>query len=222
MVVSPSMTLMDEPRTPIAGLDLSLTGAGVAVLRPDGSLRTERFGHALKKEASERQRLERVITITNAVMGCLREELVTHVGVENYAFSGHLLTLQAELAGNLKVQIFVGLKTVPLVIPSTSVRKFLLGKNTKDKAVVEKHLRFLGYNSPRSHDEFDALAVAKVIEAWAFGRSALIEEHQQDLMRRLDYQVSRPEGMIKNAGSEHGRAHGRSGKHARRQDRSDG
>ena len=177
-----------------AGLDLSLTGAGVAVLKTDGSVVSKTFGYGLTKDATERDQGDRIISITNSIIGFLKPFSVRYIGLENYAFSTrnpHFLSRISELGGVVKLQLRLNFQLVPLVVPATSVRRFLLGKSTNDKKVVEDFLRQLGHTTPKTADEFDALAVAKVVDAWANHRSAVVDDHRLEVLERLDYQRSR-------------------------------
>ena len=121
---------------PVAGLDLSLRSAGVGIFNEDGSVSCYTFGYGLDKGSTERDKIERVIYISNHVMGVLLKHNVRFVGLENYGFAENNLTLQADLGGTIKTQIYIGIRTVPILLPAMSVRKYLLGKATKDKKVV--------------------------------------------------------------------------------------
>lgn len=173
----------------VAGLDLSLTAAGVAVIDGD-VVSCYTFGYGLTRAASERDRIERVIFIVNQVMGVLLKHRARYVGIENYGFAGHNLTMQADLGGSLKTQIYVGLKTVPIIISCMSVRKYLLGKATKDKKIVRKNLLDRGFDQPKNFDEADALAVALVVNDWANCRETIVDVEKMDLINRIDFHQS--------------------------------
>jgi len=170
----------------VAGLDLSLTSAGVAIIDSEQKAHCYTFGYGLpKKGTSERDRIERVIFITNQVMGVLIKHDVKYVGFENYGFAGNNLTMQADLGGTLKTQVYISLKSVPILIPSMSVRKYLLGKATKDKKVVRKYLFDRGYTEPKNLDESDALAVALVVNDWANRTHEIADVHKMEVIDRI-------------------------------------
>lgn len=176
----------------VAGLDLSLRGAGVAVIDLEGKVHTGTFGYPLTKESTERDKLERILKITSQLIEFLKLHNVSQVGFENYAFSKalHSISLQAELGGVMKSQIYVGLKIVPITIPVTSIRKFLLGKSTKEKSPVQKHFKNMGY-SFKTADEYDALAVATMIDFWANNRNCNGNDYHHEILDRIDLQISK-------------------------------
>ena len=175
---------------PVAGLDLSLRSAGVGIINEDGSASCYTFGYELTKACTERDRIERIIYISNQVMGVLFRHKVKFVGFENYGFAGNFLTLQADLGGTLKTQVYVGLKTVPILLPAMSVRKYLLGKATKDKKVISKFLLGKGYDQPKNLDESDALAVALVINDWANRSCEIVDVHKMEVLDRINLNQS--------------------------------
>lgn len=174
--------------TAVAGLDLSLRAAGVAVV--DGSqVHCYTFGYDLTKKSRERDRLERLVFVTNQVMGALRRHEVRQVAVENYGFASHTLAFSAELGGAVKVQLWAGLAVMPLVIPATSVRRYHLGdQKNKDKKKLDMHLRGLGFTQPTNFDESDALALALIARDYFQGREGICTSHRLDLFERLDRQ----------------------------------
>lgn len=174
----------------VAGLDLSLSSAGVAILPPTGAPVYWTLAMEMAKHPTERDRIERVIWITNQIMGKLKEHGVQFVGIEDYAFSGHGLTRLAELTGNLKVQVYLGLRAVPLMIAANSVRKYHLGKDppakVNRKQKLQDYLKSVGYVGFRNLDESDALGVALVIDDWANRRSTVADMNKIEVLDRLD------------------------------------
>lgn len=170
---------------PVAGLDLSLTAAGVAIIGRQRTTYT--FGEKLSKNASDRVRIERNINIANDIMGVLIEHRVRFVGVENYAFGAYAgLAQQADLGGLVKAQIYLCLKTVPIVLPPTTIRKYLLGDGGADKKKVRIHLESLGCEGFRNLDESDAMAVAFVVNDYVNNRAAATTTQQLEVFDRID------------------------------------
>lgn len=175
----------------VAGLDLSLRGSGVAILSKEGSY-FYTFGEKLEDDASARDHLERVMKISNQIMNVLKKHNVRYVGVENYAFSKAVnrISQQAELGGIIKSQIYSVLKTCVIPLPVNSVRKFILGKSTNDKKVVQKFLKSIGFTTPQNADEYDALAVALVVDFWANKRNKSFTEDDLKVIERMDYAIT--------------------------------
>jgi Holliday junction resolvasome RuvABC endonuclease subunit len=182
---------------PVAGLDLSLTNSGVVLLYPDKKVFRFSYGYSLSKQATQRDHLERVIKISNQIMKFLRVEPPKVVGIENYAFSGQQLTRQADLGGCVKAQIYAAFGVMPVALASTTVRSFLIGEvpkgekvNNRSKDVAERTLREKGFEGPTNHDEWDALAVAYVMDAWANRRDEC-DNKQLKIIKRIDYEIGR-------------------------------
>lgn len=175
---------------PVAGLDLSLKSSGVAVIDTDGRSHMATFEEDIPPKASDRDKIERIIRMSSRVMEMLKRHNVRYVGIENYAFTKHGLTRLAELNGVIKIQVYLGLKTVPVSISMPMVRKHLLGKHVKDKTVVRDHLIGLGH-TPNGLDESDALAVAVLMNDWANNRSMIADVSRMETMSWIDNQIYR-------------------------------
>ena len=178
----------------VAGLDLSLRGAGVVILKPDGEMVNARFGYSLSK-GTERDVQERNLFISSKILSLLRKHEVKAVGIENYAFSqAGKKTMLAELTGTIKTQIIMALKVFPVVIGTTSIRAFLLPNPTTEqirkKAPVHRYLESLGYHCDNG-DEYDALAIAKILNVWINDRSSAFTEQQLNTLDRFDQQIRR-------------------------------
>lgn len=162
------------PRKPIppvvAGLDLSLTGTGVAVIRSAvwgldvKRIFSRRFGEKLKgsnESANYEARVRRLATISNEVVGYLAGHGVTHCFVENYSFSmQHAAHQLGELGGVMKVRIYESLGIVATPVSNSTARKLFLGRGAGKgiKEEVARQLASLGWD--RSGDEGDAAICA--------------------------------------------------------------
>ena len=172
-----------------AGLDLSLRSAGVAIITAPFEAKYFTFGYALKKGATNRDHLERVINITNNVMFVLKKHKCDHIGIENYGFASKgKISMQADLGGTIKSQIYVG-GSLPILIASLTVRKYLLGKgvasSSKSKVLVRDCLVEKGYPMPGNLDESDALGVAHIVYEWA-NRCADSSAYNQKLFGEIE------------------------------------
>lgn len=155
----------------VAGLDLSLTGAAVAVVDPRRwrqSLRrvaTARFGRELKgsKETADTvARVDRLIEISHNIVDFLYEHGATHVWLENYSFGMRFNSHQlGEIGGCVKHEIRRRLGIVAAPVSNTTARKLLLGRGAGKgiKLEVERQLAAMG-GKFKTNDEGDAFVVA--------------------------------------------------------------
>lgn len=173
---------------PVAGLDLSLRSAGVAIITAPLKAQYFTFGYDLKKTASHRDHLVRVINITNNVMYVLKKYKCEHIGIENYGFATKgKLSMQADLGGTIKSQIYIG-GSLPILLASLSVRKYLLGKgiasSSKGKIMIRECLEGKGYAKTNNYDESDALAIAHIVYDWSIKNAD--NEYSKKLFGEID------------------------------------
>lgn len=145
------------------GLDLSLTSTGIEVLDSSGQRVYGCVVGKKLKQATERDRVERLILIANRIIGLVKEYDVRHVAIEGYAYSkkygGEKL---AELHGVVKTQLYMacGLIAEP-VSPKTARRVvFGKGKGNIEKKLVQPLLEQRGIYI-ESGDQRDAYVVAR-------------------------------------------------------------
>jgi Holliday junction resolvasome RuvABC endonuclease subunit len=172
----------------VAGLDLSLRQAGVAILSK-GQVFCYSIGYSLKKTSTEHDRTVRVVRIANQIMGLLKKHEVQFVGIENYAFSksrSGSITMLADLGGTVKTQVYCGLKTCPIMLPVTTIRKFLLGKSTKEKSHIFDFFKRSGFEQPKNFDESDALAVAFIVHFWSNERNKIVDTERMRVLDSID------------------------------------
>lgn len=163
--------------TVVLGLDLSLRAAAAIVITDSfykhldwDELPTIVVGHGLTKEATEAERLDRIIHIAETIEVFASKHYVSHVFVEHYAYSmngvsqAHSL---GELGGVVKAHLHRNGYPVQPVIASQA-RKFAFGKiPRKDaKIYVGQKVNAMGGNF-KTADEVDAWVVGN------FGRSEL-------------------------------------------------
>jgi Holliday junction resolvasome RuvABC endonuclease subunit len=177
-----------------AGLDLSLTCTGIAVITAPGVAQYYSCGYKLTRQATHLDITERVIYIANTVMKALNEYDCSHIGVENYAYNSKgKITMQAELGGTVKSQIYIG-GMMPVVIASGTARKYLLLKKVKGKSikqVVRDRLVDIGYERPDNTDKSDALAIAHVVSDWANSRNVASTDAQLEVFENIDSHLTR-------------------------------
>jgi len=150
------------------GLDLSLTGTGLCVLDAEGAVvAMARVGSDLTRGVHERERIERLIVIAEAVLRVARAaqaEGSLAVGVEDYAFSrrnGALVDL-GELGGVVKTQLWLALGVEPVRIPVSTARKSVLGRGNLPKVAVIPALAQRGYEF-EDHNIADAYVIAEAL-----------------------------------------------------------
>lgn len=154
------------------GLDLSLTNTGIAVITGDQKADYYSFGFSLGKDAGNYAVIKRYISLTHKIIETVKKYPDLHsISMENYGFGGPGLAVQCEFGGIVKSQIFLALKRVPLTLPSTVIRKLLLGdaKRQDIKSRVRESLLAGGYPPTDNHDQSDALAVAHVVRQLHMG-----------------------------------------------------
>ncbi len=142
----------------IAGIDVSLTGTGVAVL--NGSLCTERI-------ESKQTGPARLIEIRDRV-----REIVAGadlVAIEGYAFAmANQAHQMGELGGVLRVMLFeMGLKV--LEVAPSQVKKFATGKGSAKKEEMAVAIYKRWGREFRTNDEADAFVLAMIGRAYLIG-----------------------------------------------------
>ena len=159
------MPTLPPPSVVVAGLDLSLTGAGVAIIRADSwqqrlsHVRTRTFGGTVSAHASTQEQLERLDGIAVGIVDMLRQWGVTHVFVEGYSFGAFAAREKlGELGGVVKLSIYRALRITPVAVPPATARKLFLGHARKgSKLLVAQALKAL--NAPFKDDEGDAFVI---------------------------------------------------------------
>jgi Holliday junction resolvasome RuvABC endonuclease subunit len=153
----------------VLGLDLSLTGAGLVAVPSDwsgswGRIARTTVGHPLKKNASEADRIGRLVRISAEVVTFAEAHRCTAAVLEQYAFTSrhaHAHSL-GELGGICKVLLTERCRIPVDVVPPASARKLILGRlPRKDvKAHTRAALTRMGMPPAWTDDEADAFVVA--------------------------------------------------------------
>jgi Holliday junction resolvasome RuvABC endonuclease subunit len=159
------------------GLDLALRNTGVIILSEHGSLLrhfTLEYPLSRKKgepPISDSDRIERLINLTNEIVGIAKDYSVRYAGVEGYAYAKRYQAHQiGEIAGNVKVQLWLARRILVDTVPPKTARKHFLGYGSASKKQVEKVLRDgLGLRLDTEH-EVDAYVVARYLFDEVVGR----------------------------------------------------
>lgn len=172
------------------GLDLSLRQTGVAVITDTASAHYFSFGRALSQKAGNYDKIKRYIDLTQKIIKVVKDHPDAFISMENYGFGGPGLAVQCEFGGIVKSQLWLACRKVPVTLPSTVIRKLLLGsaKPESIKERVAERLMQLGYPKAENFDQTDALAVAHVV------RQLFVEaktSYEQEILEQLTQQMSR-------------------------------
>jgi Holliday junction resolvasome RuvABC endonuclease subunit len=152
------------------GLDLSLRKTGLTVLSEYGNLlcnATLRYPLTRKRgepPITEAERIERLINLTNEIVGFAKDYKVRYVALEGYAHNKRFQAHQiGEIAGNVKVQLWLARKILVEVIPPSTGRLHFFGyggaKKDEIYDIVTEKLGIMVDNE----DEADSYVVARYL-----------------------------------------------------------
>lgn len=160
------------------GLDLSLSRAGCVVLAEQGHGRwAGDWGYALKKDSTEKEKVERMLEIATGIINKCREYRKDGddiwVAIERYSFStvknkkgkafqSSSQTGLAELHGVVKSQLLLGLGIIPELYSVNTARKVALGKGSISKKDVQPLLEKRGFFF-KNNDQADAYVIAECL-----------------------------------------------------------
>jgi hypothetical protein len=111
------------------GIDQSYTGFGITAIDKKGNYYTEVY-------KSEGSGIERLYSIRNYLEDFLSEFDVAAISMEGYAFGSQMANMLGELGGMIKLLLFDlypgnDSARFPLIVPPTSLKKYIAGKATK-------------------------------------------------------------------------------------------
>jgi Holliday junction resolvasome RuvABC endonuclease subunit len=153
----------------VIGLDLSLTGAGIVTLGPDGEVLCARtVGYGLERGATYARRIERVLGIALAVVRAYKDApQPCGVCIEGFAYRAHGAQNDlGELQGVVKTQLWIADRVEPCIATVSTVRKAVFGAGNTKKATVLKLVRAV-WPEVGDHNQADAWALA----AYRWGES---------------------------------------------------
>jgi len=171
--------VIETPR--VLGLDLSLTATGLVLMAGDwdgnwSSIHRGKLEPKIPRDATENERIERIVKISNSVLAFAKDHRPTHLVVEQYAMRSvpgrsHTHAI-GELGGLVKAALRHALGLSIVAVAPATARKLLLGKlpptrakkggpkPPKQKDVVFQTLRTMGMPDDWSADQADAFVVA--------------------------------------------------------------
>ncbi len=175
---------MRRPRSAhVLALDLSLKATGIAVVPERWGLDWRRVhvakvGYALRQDASELERFERIDSIQQIILG-LADRFSCRVAViEQHAFSkgggAHALE-RAELVGVVKHQLFAA--GLQVEVYNASAARALLGRAPRKDAKDWAHAQLLRAGAPLSWtgDQLDAFLQANQYLSLTGGDALMLE-----------------------------------------------
>ena len=151
----------------VLGLDLSLTGTGLCVIPADWGCNwdkciTAKLGATLDHGASLSDELVRLDEIRSGVLRFCADHYVTHVWVEQYAFSARQSRSHAlgEVGGVVKLALHR--RSMPLQTVVVSQARSILGKVPRKDSKVHTRALLTAMGAPVAWDgdEADAFVVA--------------------------------------------------------------
>lgn len=125
----------------VLGLDLSLRGTGACILEGGDTGRPtakRTFLYPKPKVTEIREKIERLVSIAEDVIGLVEEECPDHIIIEAPAKNQKWQAAAiGEIHGVIKVQIFLATGIVPMIKESTQMRAAVVGKISKVQEIVE-------------------------------------------------------------------------------------
>ena len=162
----------------ILALDLSLRQSGVAIIDNDNII----FSGDIKTPVNMRG-AERLDYILKKIIQYLADYKIEFVTIEDYAYSMHgSVPDLGELGGVVRYYLY---KTnIPyLIISTTSLKKFVIGKGNAPKAAMMPSIHRKYKIEAKSSDEADAIGLAKIAYA-----VSLMKQSALSADKYLDYE----------------------------------
>lgn len=142
-----------------AGLDLSLTGTGIAVIGKDGSVL-----HRTVVRNGTKKGMDRMANIRQEVADYVPDGCV--VALEGYAMGTKGKPFdKGELGGIVKIALY-DRRLVSLIVPPTSLKRYATGNGSADKKAMVGAASRMFNLTPRDDNEADALILAAMARDW--------------------------------------------------------
>jgi Holliday junction resolvasome RuvABC endonuclease subunit len=156
---------------PVLGIDLALRKTGLCIFTRYGSLlRSYTLSYPLARTKptqspiSEGDRIERLINLTNEIIGHMNDFDVCAVGIEGFAYKASYQAHQmGEIAGVVKTQCWLAKRIIPQIIAPSTGRKAFLGYGSASKAAVSDVLVNRLEFSLNTEHEADAYIVGRCV-----------------------------------------------------------
>lgn len=139
---------VNEDKMSIMGIDLGLKTTGICIIGdiffndPNILYYADCIKYNGKLEYKER--IERIIKISNSIIKRIYENKIGYVFVENYAYGAPFrMSLMGELGGKVCCDIYATYGILPVMVPVMEARKVVLGKGYREKKDVRRVLKKL-------------------------------------------------------------------------------
>jgi len=172
------------------GLDLSLTGTGVVVLK-NGKIIKQKLIKSKPAGDKPVDELKRILKIINEIELVLSEELYGIAVIEGLAFMVRNATALVQLSAlNYMIRAVLLKKNIPFIIVApTSLKKFITGdgKSKKDVILMEVYKRY-GVTI-FDDNEADAYGLAQIGLALLGGNTKKTTAKQNEVIKLLSKQL---------------------------------
>jgi len=172
------------------GLDLSLTGTGVVVLK-NGKIIKQKLIKSKPAGDNPVDELKRILKIINEIELVLSEELYGIAVIEGLAFMVRNATALVQLSAlNYMIRAVLLKKNIPFIIVApTSLKKFITGdgKSKKDVILMEVYKRY-GVTI-FDDNEADAYGLAQIGLALLGGNTKKTTAKQNEVIKLLSKQL---------------------------------
>ena len=140
------------------GVDQSYSGFAITAL--DASNKTNYYSLVYK---SDKRGIDRLRDIQAFMMDAFLEFTIEDAAMEGYAFGSQMANMLGELGGMVKLT-FLEFGIYPLIVPPTSLKKYVTGKGTGiPKSQILLHV-YKKYGAEFSDDNAaDSFALAKLV-----------------------------------------------------------
>lgn len=177
----------------VVGIDPSLTGTGLIVMYENGKFEASRHTSA-PTDGKAASRMERYKDLTSKIIRALPPSPPCLIAIEGYSFGskGRACDI-AEFGGILRYRLrydaFEKFSPRILEVPPSTLKKYTTGRGDADKKAIEEALTRRYNFVPRSSDEADAYALARM--AMAYCELAKPEQvYQKEIIERLLFEVA--------------------------------
>lgn len=173
----------------VLGVDLSMTGTGVALL-DDGEMLYSKTIKSKKDGDTPTDELRRLVKITEEVMVHVDEwDEIDVVVLEGIAFMAKSTAL-AQLSGlTYMVRAEIDKRNIPfLIVAPTTLKKFITGKGNSPKDIMMLETYKMYGESILDNNACDAYALAQVGLA-VLGQTKKIPVYQKEVVKLINKQI---------------------------------
>jgi crossover junction endodeoxyribonuclease RuvC len=165
----------------IMGVDPSLTSTGIVIIT-----RGKMEALTLKPPKVAAQGATRLAWFFEQMTGLIHKHRVTAIGIEGYSFgSKNGREALGELGGVLRLSMHRAGFT-PLVVPPTSMKKFITGSGNAEKSTVSKEIFKRFKVDLTANDQVDAAGIGIVTLAFLNRERFTLTAFQSDALSKIE------------------------------------